>query len=60
MKVQTGNAVGNQATESNEENVVQVVKVMPNKETEKIVCDVCGYANPKYTALCEKCSNYLI
>ena len=25
----------------------------------KWICDVCGYANPEYTALCKKCSNYL-
>ena len=32
-----------------------------NKESEvvKVVCDVCGHANPKYTAICEMCSNYL-
>ena len=29
-----------------------------NKE-KKIVCPVCGHANPEYTALCEMCSNYL-
>ncbi len=26
---------------------------------EMVVCEVCGYANPKYTAICKKCSNYL-
>lgn len=25
----------------------------------KWICDVCGHANPEYTALCKKCSNYL-
>jgi hypothetical protein len=29
----------------------------PKKE--RIVCDVCGYANPAHTALCKMCSNYL-
>ena len=29
------------------------------KEIVKIVCDVCGYANDKYTAVCKMCSNYL-
>ena len=24
-----------------------------------IVCDMCGHKNPEYTAMCEKCSNYL-
>ena len=23
------------------------------------VCDVCGYANPEFTAQCQKCSNFL-
>lgn len=25
----------------------------------KRICEVCGYANPEYTAQCKKCSNYL-
>lgn len=29
------------------------------QEDEMIVCEVCGHANPKYTALCKMCSNYL-
>lgn len=29
------------------------------QEEEMIVCEVCGHANPKYTALCKMCSNYL-
>lgn len=29
------------------------------KKKEMIVCDMCGHANPEYTALCEMCSNYL-
>ena len=29
------------------------------EKEEKIICEVCGYANPKYTAICKKCSNYL-
>lgn len=41
------------------DNITKVVKIFPNKEEEKIVCDVCGYANPKYTAICKMCSNYL-
>ncbi len=26
---------------------------------EKIVCEVCGYANDKYAKMCKMCSNYL-
>ena len=25
----------------------------------KVVCDMCGYANPEHTAICKMCSNYL-
>ncbi len=25
----------------------------------RIVCPVCGHANPNYTAICKMCSNYL-
>ena len=34
------------------------VPITQEKE-KKIICDVCGHANPEYTALCEQCSNYL-
>lgn len=33
--------------------------LVPAKEEKKIVCEVCGYANPQHTAICKKCSNYL-
>jgi hypothetical protein len=29
------------------------------KEEKKVVCDLCGYANPEHTAICQMCSNYL-
>lgn len=29
------------------------------KEAELLVCDVCGHANQKGSALCTMCSNYL-
>ena len=32
--------------------------VLPLKE-EKVICDVCGHANPEHTAICKMCSNYL-
>ena len=31
-----------------------------NKKEETIVCEVCGHVNPEKTAICKKCSNYLI
>ena len=38
----------------------QVLLVPYKNESKKyIVCEVCGHANPEYTALCEMCSNYL-
>ncbi len=37
----------------------QLIIPISNQEPKKIVCDVCGYANPDYTAQCKKCSNYL-
>ena len=30
------------------------------KEPKRIVCPMCGHANPEYTAMCKKCSNYLM
>lgn len=41
----------------NDEKCTVVLK--SPKEEKLIVCDVCGYANPPYTAICKKCSNYL-
>ena len=29
------------------------------EKEQKVICDVCGYANPENTAICKKCSNYL-
>ncbi len=37
----------------------QIVVPTNNIEQKKWVCEVCGHANPEYTALCKKCSNYL-
>ena len=31
-----------------------------NTNDKKIVCPVCGHANPEHTAICKMCSNYLI
>lgn len=47
--------------ETKEEKGQQTQIFVPIKEQEpkKIVCDVCGYANPDHTAICKKCSNYL-
>ena len=29
------------------------------KKEERIICEVCGHANPHDTAICKMCSNYL-
>ena len=29
------------------------------KDKKYVLCDMCGHANPEYTAQCEMCSNYL-
>lgn len=37
----------------------QVVIPLNGVKEVKWMCDVCGHANPEYTAQCKKCSNYL-
>lgn len=37
----------------------QIVIPINNAQPKKLICEVCGYANPEYTAQCKKCSNYL-
>ena len=37
----------------------QIVIPINNVTPKKWICEVCGYANPEYTAQCKKCSNYL-
>ena len=37
----------------------QIVIPLNNIPQKKWICEVCGYANPEYTAQCKKCSNYL-
>ena len=41
------------------ENNYSILIPCNHEEKIKVVCDVCGHANPQYTALCEMCSNYL-
>lgn len=38
------------------------IPIVPCEATEpkRIVCPMCGHANPDYTAICKKCSNYLM
>lgn len=36
-----------------------IVITNANEEKEVVLCDVCGHANPKNTAICKMCSNYL-
>jgi ribosomal protein L40E len=39
---------------------VQTVYVpIEKKEDVKVICEVCGHANPLNTAVCKNCSNYL-
>ena len=46
-------------TKPQETDTQQIVFPYPIKEPKKIICDVCGYANPENTSICKKCSNYL-
>ena len=45
-----------QVTTSNTGSIV--LSGTPAEPTYK-VCEVCGYANPKHSAMCKNCSNYL-
>ena len=50
----------NKLSEKKDANELSLVMVPKGKTEEvRIVCPVCGYANPNYTALCKMCSNYL-
>lgn len=43
-----------------EVNQNQPIIVSNNQQPiKKVVCDMCGYANPEHTAICKMCSNYL-
>ena len=48
-------------TQSTDEVEIKQPVVIPYsvEKGKKIVCPVCGHANPEHTALCENCSNYL-
>ncbi len=47
-------------TTSAEQSPQQIVIPLNNVVApKKWICEVCGYANPEYTAQCKKCSNYL-
>ena len=47
--------------EKNEQTNSTQTVIMPCKvdKEKKIVCDMCGHANPEDSAICEMCSNYL-
>lgn len=47
---------------TNEAEKQVAIPIVPcdTKEPHRIVCPMCGHANPDYTAMCKKCSNYLI
>ena len=44
---------------STPENAYPVFVPYQTEKKVMVVCEVCGHANPQYTALCEQCSNYL-
>ena len=44
---------------SKEEKQPIIVPYSVQKSEKKIICPVCGHANPEYTAMCKMCSNYL-
>lgn len=47
------------AASQKQENVLPVFFTAPASSEKRIVCELCGYANPEFTAQCKKCSNYL-
>ena len=36
-----------------------IVLTHDKQNSVRVVCEVCGYANPEHTAICKMCSNYL-
>ena len=40
------------------EKEIHVLQYEKDKE-KRIVCPMCGHANPEFTAICKMCSNYL-
>ena len=49
----------NKSSQNNTQQPQQIIIPVNNAEPRKIICDVCGHANPEYTSQCKKCSNYL-
>lgn len=56
MNKEKNNSVA--SAESAEDGCKIVIPFKPVEE-KRLVCDVCGWANPPFTAICKKCSNYL-
>ncbi len=56
-KKQAPSATENNPSVENDGNRTIVLQTQENEKL--VVCDVCGFANPQYTAICKKCSNYL-
>ncbi|MBR2613984.1 MAG: hypothetical protein IKC71_00100 [Clostridia bacterium] len=48
-------------TKNEKDSVEQQQIIVPYgiEKKKMIICDVCGYANPEYTAICKNCSNDL-
>ena len=40
------------------QTAIPVIECEATEEV-RVVCPICGHANPRYTALCKMCSNYL-
>ncbi len=38
---------------------VVFTKEEKDSDVKKIICDICGHANPAHAAMCKMCSNYL-
>ena len=50
-------SVNKQDSLTSAEHIVIPVKC---EQPKLIICDMCGHANPEYTAICKMCSNYLV
>lgn len=57
--VEPKNVVETKKESGEKKDFAQTIIQMQNQKEEKVVCDVCGYANPEFTAICKQCSNYL-
>ena len=59
-KERTDNAVTSSVASAANGTDAQTVLLQQAAEEKKIICEVCGHANPENTAICCMCSNYLL